>query len=446
MEINHYFRIVLVLIFIPIESFSSSNPIVYKPRVPRGCYIHIPFCRRRCYYCNFPVKIIGDRFSTIKEMSESYTDLVIRDIVYTANSIQDVFTPLETLYFGGGTPSMLPPKCIARIISCVRDSFGLALNPEITIEMDPGTFDREKLSHLMDAGITRVSIGVQSFNANQLKHAGRAHTIEDIIRAMDDVYKCNMENFSIDLISSLPYSTLDIWKDTLDKANDCGAKHISIYDLQVEDKTAFGNWYTPGIFPLPTDEISADMYRLASHTLLSYNYEHYEVSNYAKTGYKSKHNQMYWNCEYMYGFGMGAADYLSGKRFTRPDKLETYIEWLNNRETQLQLQRHNHYITNEIKTETEHNNNYVLDDILEVVMLSLRTSAGLHMNNITQLYGNNITHKIYKTIDVFQQRGLVEIVNNNSLNPADNTIRLKDPDGFLFSNDIISSIFAALSN
>lgn len=264
----------------------------------RGVYIHIPFCRRRCFYCNFPVIVVGERPSSQKEQGEYYTSLILREMEATFKNTDEILGELETVYFGGGTPSLLPVDCISQVLDKLRSTVGFKKDIEITLEMDPGTFDLEKLNTLSDAGINRISMGIQSFDKEILEKAGRAHTVEDTQRALKAVSLSQFkDNFSIDLISSLPGLTIDLWKETLEKAAESGCSHVSVYDLQVEEKTAFGRWYTPGVFPLPTDEQSALMYKMGTQILKDADFEHYEVSNYARGGKRSQHNQRYWKCK-----------------------------------------------------------------------------------------------------------------------------------------------------
>jgi oxygen-independent coproporphyrinogen-3 oxidase len=191
-------------------------------------------------------------------------------------------TPLETVYFGGGTPSLLPISCVEQILTTLRESFGIIENAEITFEMDPATFGVDKVRDLGRLGVNRISLGVQSFNDSTLRSIGRAHTADDALRAIASVIDGGIENFSIDLIGGLPHMTVESFTETLNTAASCNAKHVSVYDLQVEEKTAFGRWYTPGSFPLPSEDAAAAMYRQAVAVLGSAGFDHYEVSNYAK--------------------------------------------------------------------------------------------------------------------------------------------------------------------
>lgn len=344
--------------------------------------------------------------------------------------------------------------------------------------MDPGTFDAEKLTQLNEAGITRLSLGVQSFDSEVLRKAGRAHTVDDVARALNLVLSSKFkDNFSIDLISSLPGLSIELWQETLEKAAASGCSHVSVYDLQIEDKTAFGRWYSPGVFPLPSDEVSANMYCRATEVLNASGFEHYEVSNYARQGKRSQHNQRYWKCKPTWGFGMGAASFIANNRYTRPDRMADYTSWV----AELELKGFSESTVNidddddgelaslslEDDSVEDDDNDLILSygitnhageaDILEVVMLALRTSDGLNLKELGKLYGKVSVEKILQAVLPFKERGLIEIkqiadvisdniedhvIPNDSMSQV---IRLTDPQGFLLSNDIISSVFVELT-
>ena len=210
---------------------------------PRGAYLHIPFCRRRCFYCDFPVKVVGDRVSTQRRETEAYVALLLREVTAAAAQSNDLHPsaappePLDTVYFGGGTPSLLAPAQVEALLSQLDGTFGLARDCEVTLEMDPGTFDLPALRAFQRAGVTRVSMGVQSFSDATLRACGRAHSAHEALLAVQHLHAAGLENFSIDLISSLPGVDLPAWRDTLDQAVATGCAHVSVYDLQVEDRT-----------------------------------------------------------------------------------------------------------------------------------------------------------------------------------------------------------------
>ncbi|CAH1415837.1 unnamed protein product [Lactuca virosa] len=240
--------------------------------------------------------------------------------------------PLETVFFGGGTPLLVPPRLVAKVLDTLRSKFGLCLDPEISMEMDPGTFDAKKLKELMGLGVNRVCLGVQAFQEELLKACGRAHGVDEVHEAIEIINSCGVMNWSMDLISSLSHQTQEMWEESLKLTVDANPNHVSIYDLQVEKDTKFGSLYILGEFPLPNDIRSAKFYRMASKNLSEANYEHYEVSSYSKSGFECKHNYTYWINKPFYAFGLSFASYINGTRYSRPKKLKDYTDYVKNLE------------------------------------------------------------------------------------------------------------------
>ncbi|WP_295621336.1 coproporphyrinogen-III oxidase family protein, partial [Chamaesiphon sp. GL140_3_metabinner_50] len=219
--------------------------------LPTAAYIHIPFCRRRCYYCDFPVFVVGDRANGANSGNiQLYVDRLAIEIATQVNYHQ----PLETIFFGGGTPSLLTVTQLGQILEQLAAKFGIANNAEISMEIDPGTFDLAQLQGYLQAGVNRVSIGVQAFQDNLLQLCGRSHTVADIYAAVELFHQGGITNWSLDLISGLPQQTIDNWVASLACAIDLNPTHISCYDLIVEAQTPFAKQYQPGDKPLPSDE------------------------------------------------------------------------------------------------------------------------------------------------------------------------------------------------
>ena len=212
---------------------------------PVAAYVHLPFCRRRCFYCDFPVSIVGTRPGAADDPAERYCALLRREMA-ASPARASVAPPLRSLYFGGGTPSLTPPDLLAGIITEVRTRYGLADGAEVTLEMDPGTFDADRLDAFLSAGVNRVSLGVQSFDEELLKACGRAHDLADVDAALAMLLDAAasparpLRSVSIDLIGGLPHQTRATWQRSLDAAAASGAHHVSVYDLQIEPRTAFG--------------------------------------------------------------------------------------------------------------------------------------------------------------------------------------------------------------
>jgi len=359
--------------------------------------------------------VVGNtiRGETSRTISQ-YVQVLCQEISTT--SVQS--KPLKTIFFGGGTPSLLSTQQLRRILEVLDGKFGIDKFAEISMEIDPGTFDKEHLQGYKHIGVNRISLGVQAFQENLLQYSGRYHSVSDIFAAVDLIHQSGITNFSIDLISGLPYQTLSLWQQSLQQAIKIAPTHISIYDLTIEPGTVFGRYYKPGDRPLPTDETTVQMYRMAQEILTNAGYEHYEISNYAKPGYQCCHNRVYWENRSYYGFGMGAASYVGGKRFTRPRKTKEYYAWVNN----------GSIINSEFTAPHE--------VLLETLMLGLRLAEGVNLQILTEQFGKNKIDQILQLLQPYFDKGWVQI--------RDKRLQLNDPDGFLFSNVVLAELFEKL--
>jgi len=397
--------------------------------IPTAAYVHLPFCRRRCFYCDFPISVVGNRPSSSKTSIDDYIQALIKDIWLTAGKTK----PLKTVFFGGGTPSLLSPSQLGLIIRAIDNRLGIARDAEISMEIDPGTFDLDRLQGYLDIGLNRFSLGVQSFDEELLKICGRSHTLKDVMQSIETIQQSQVDNFSLDLISGLPHQTLEHCRTSLKRAIAVNPKHLSCYDLVLEPVTAFGRQYQPGETPLPNDDDTAEMYRLAQRILTEAGYEHYEVSNYAKSGYQCRHNRVYWENKSYYAFGMGAASYVSGQRFSRPRTRREYYAWLDGGA-----------IIDVPKIEAS-------DYILETLMLGLRLAEGVELAQ----FSANVRATIVDSIQPYYDRQWLEIVDCNqrslefsNYDPTQarsSRLRLCDPEGFLFSNTILATLFEKLA-
>lgn len=461
-----------------------------------GLYVHIPYCRRRCNYCDFAIVPIGDNGSggddeentrTIgfHKMDEEYKKAILNEINLIGKSSHGNKIPLRSIYFGGGTPSLAPLSTLRDIMHALLHSesapfqlIGIADDQneraEITIEMDPGTFDKQFLISIKDFGFNRISLGVQSFDDNILSTMGRVHRSADIYNSVNmiaEVFGEDETNYSIDLISGVPGLTLAGWTEALHKAVSLRPKpkHISVYDLQVEAGTTFGKWYademeereddkgatqlsrmsptTSSLHPsLPSADDCAFMYRYASGYLRACNYEHYEISSYAlrdqnRRPHRSKHNQIYWEIGgKWYAIGLGATSNVNGTRYSRPRALSEYVYWTK------ELKEDNNsndppWISKGSEQDSDQTAAANKDDaLLDIILTRLRTKDGLDLDWIAnnEEYGESYVEAIMKGVEFFVDTELV------TLSPG--RIKLTDPDGFLFSNNIISNIFAELDD
>ncbi|MTF37932.1 radical SAM family heme chaperone HemW [Cyanobacterium aponinum] len=384
-----------------------------------SAYLHIPFCRRRCFYCDFPITVLGDNGgNTYSNWQKEYVDFICQEIIVTSKCSNQ---PLDTVFFGGGTPSLLALEGLETILNTLNNCFGINQKAEISLEIDPATFNLEKLKSYKKLGVNRISLGIQAFQDNLLEFSGRTHRVKDIYEGVEWINVADFENWSLDLISGLPYQTLNDWLDSLEKAIALSPKHISCYDLVLEPTTVFGKKYQEGDNPLPMDEITAQMYRLASEKLGLHFYEHYEISNYAQKGYECRHNQVYWLNQSYYGFGMGAASYVNNIRFTRPRTRQEYFKWVE------QLKANQGKIEAIVTSKNE--------QILETLMLGLRLKKGVNLSELKSQFGEYIETKIIDCLKNHIETNLV------IFDPHTLQLRLSDPDGFLYSNQVLTALF-----
>lgn len=376
--------------------------------------------------------IKGDK---VKDAMQTYVDAVCQEMeTHGRGRLGDKTVPaLTSVFFGGGTPSLTPPHLLEKLLHTLERVFGISSTAEVSIEADPGTFTASDLRFYRSTlGINRISMGVQSFDDSLLLACGRSHSVVDVMKAIEAVYAADVTNWSMDLISGLPGLTEDIWTSTLRTALDAAPHHISIYDLQIEDGTPFGKKYRPGVSPLPTDDAAASMFESASLLLGGAGYEHYEISNYALPGYRCRHNMTYWEGRPYVAFGMGAASYVNGHRFSRPRRLASYLRWVyeQNCEAEECSKVSTHHGVNEQRREM----------VYDTVMLRLRLTDGLDLEQLRLMgigHWHDVGGVVLDALQAHQDEGRVEMV-------SETRVRLSDPKGFLMSNDIISDVFAGL--
>lgn len=279
-----------------------------------GLYIHVPFCAKKCSYCDFY------SLSYSKARAESYAEAVLRNIRHYS----DKSTVLDTVYFGGGTPSLLPAEYITRFMAEIKNSFNMAENAEISIEANPNTLTAERLEKFRKSGINRLSIGIQSMNGDELKVLGRTNTAERAAKAVYDAKSAGFDNISCDLMAALPNQTADKLICSIDAMADLPIQHISAYILKIEEGTAFDCDEIRG--NIPDEDATAELYMTMVNRLREKGFLQYEVSNFAKKGYESRHNCRYWKCLDYIGIGPSAHSCYMGKRFAVSADLQRFIE------------------------------------------------------------------------------------------------------------------------
>ena len=281
---------------------------------PTSAYVHIPFCTQICYYCDFSKVFIKN------QPVDSYLEHLIEE--YDSYDIKK----LRTLYIGGGTPTALSARQLAFLLEKLSDKLDLSYLEELTIEANPGDLDQEKIAVLKDSPVNRVSLGVQTFNDRMLKQIGRSHLEKDIYENIANLKKAGFDNISIDLIYALPKQTMEDVKINVAKAIALDIPHMSLYSLILENHTVFMNRMRRGKLPLPKEDLEAEMFEYIIAELEKAGFEHYEISNFSKPGFESRHNLMYWdNAEY-YGIGAGASGYVDGVRYKNHGPIRHYLQ------------------------------------------------------------------------------------------------------------------------
>ncbi len=303
---------------------------------PRSAYLHIPFCHRRCFYCDFPVVPLGDRASADAGAPGSASIAAYLQLLHREIAAAPAGPPLSTVYVGGGTPSLLSVEQLRDLLEALRCRYGLAPGAELSLELDPASFDQQRLAGYLAAGITRVSLGGQSFSDAVLESLGRRHRRVDLLEAAGWLQQAQrngrLQSWSLDLIQGLPGQTLSGWREQLEQAIALQPPHLSVYDLIVEPGTVFERLEQRGALELPESDLAADLMELTARRLAEAGYGHYEISNYALPGHASRHNRVYWSGAGWWGFGMGATAAPWGVREARPRTREGYAAWLEQAE------------------------------------------------------------------------------------------------------------------
>lgn len=335
-----------------------------------GIYIHIPFCVRKCFYCDF-LSAPSD-----EETREKYVKSLCREIKQEAGAYEQY--QVDTIFFGGGTPSLLTAEQIQRIMDTVRGNYSLQSvkeEPEITMEVNPGTVTFEKLCGYKKAGINRLSIGLQSVRDEELKALGRIHTFEEFKDTWNFARKAGFSNINVDLMSALPGQSVENWRESLEKAAALGPEHISAYSLIVEAGTPFFDWYEEKSVtdeahpPLPDEDKEREMYKLTEEFLKQYGYHRYEISNYAKEGKECRHNRRYWQRENYAGFGLGAASMVENVRWSNTRNLQQYLEANRKEDRQVLSEK---------------------EQMEEFMFLGLRLTKGVSAQNFYRQFGKEI--------------------------------------------------------
>ncbi|GAA0416928.1 MAG: radical SAM family heme chaperone HemW [Bacillota bacterium] len=283
----------------------------------QSVYIHIPFCQQICYYCDFT------KFFYNEKRANDYLVALKNEI---STYVDDTGNKVKTVFIGGGTPTALSVNQLESLLSFIDKKFDMTQCEEYTIEANPGDFNDEKVKLLKTYGVNRVSLGVQVFDDHMLKELGRLHKVKDVYETVELLQNNGITNISTDLIYALPNQTIDHFKNSLNQAMALGLPHLSTYALQIEPKTVFFQRHKKGKLQRPAQEEEVEMYHILTDTTKKHGLLQYEISNFAKAGFESKHNLTYWDNNYYYGFGAGAYGYIPGKRYGNIRPLPAYIK------------------------------------------------------------------------------------------------------------------------
>jgi oxygen-independent coproporphyrinogen-3 oxidase len=361
-------------------------------------YLHIPFCKQRCYYCDF------NTFAGQEKLIQPYVEALIKEIGQVSQSA-DERIPVHTVFFGGGTPSLLSARQFGQILTALSKGFDLQADMEMSLEANPGTVNYEKLAELRRLGLNRISLGVQSLNPAELALLGRIHTVDDVTRAVEWARQAGFEQINLDLILGLPDQSLQSWQFSVEKALVLNPEHISIYALTIESGTPFNQWVQRGILSLPDDDVAADQYEWAQQYLLETGYQQYEISNWAKIGAKPgqnecRHNLQYWHNSPYFGFGAGAHGYLQDLRIANVNEPNNFIQLCNS----AKMSRFPvgpaavDVTTIDLWTEMQ-----------ETMMVGLRlTEAGVSLDNFSARFGLPIEAAFGNEIKRLKHSGLLE--------------------------------------
>ena len=367
-----------------------------------GLYVHIPFCRSKCRYCDFASFAQVD-----SEKRRAYVKRLTDEILAYKGAGDSA---VDTVFFGGGTPSLLTPAELSQMFEAINKSFKIDPGAEITLEANPKTLTREFVSTARTLGVNRVSLGLQSIHENELKYLGRIHTYDDFLSSYNMLFDGGIDNVNVDLMYGIPEQSPESFMRTLCTVTELQPKHISAYGLIIEEGTPF--YKMRGTLPLPTEDEEADMYYMAAEHLSASGYGHYEISNYAKAGFESRHNLKYWHDEEYIGVGLSAHSYLNSSRYYNTSSLDEYLLSSG--------------VKYECKCDLSRN-----DVEYEYAMMRLRLSEGFSLLDYESRFGHSFLEGREALLDKFKKARLI--------NFDDNCVSLTE-EGFYLSNTVLSEL------
>jgi len=377
-----------------------------------GIYIHIPFCRSRCSYCDFATDVFRN-----EETVERYVCALVKEIEnfellnFTRSPQTNLTNFADTIYFGGGTPSLLAPRQLEKLLSAIHRKFSVPSDAEITMEMNPATVSFQSLRAYKNLGVNRASFGAQTFDDAELKRLGRKHTAADVRETIELLRTANFDNVSFDLIAGLPRQTLFDWKRNLDEALKLNPEHLSLYLLEIHEGTPLAAQVESRRQPQPDEDLAGEMYELMVETVAEKGFAQYEISNFSRAGFESKHNSKYWLCEPVFAFGVSAHSF-DGAHFRRSNERDT-----------------SRYVQSIEKGESPTVETSEVDLKSEFVFLGLRLAKGIDLREYENRFAARLTEEYAEDLSRLAEDRLIELTENN--------LKLTRK-GFLFSNEVFA--------
>ncbi len=348
-----------------------------------GLYLHIPFCRQKCLYCDFP------SYAGMETWQKEYVDALTAEIRIRGERYKE--KKIVSVFLGGGTPTVLPIPLLERLMEAVKTHFTILEDAEITIEANPGTLNQEMAQALRQMGFNRLSMGVQAWQNRLLQNLGRIHTIEDFLENYQAVREAGFENVNVDLMFALPQQSMADWKETLERITALEPEHISAYSLIIEEGTPFYDCWEKGTLQPASEDLDREMYHWAADFLAKKGYQQYEISNFAKAGRQSRHNCIYWRAEEYLGMGLGAHSYLAGRRFHNPYDIRKYIVAMGE---PAKLEEDVELLSEE-------------DALAEFMFLGLRLTDGVSFERFQKRFGRGMKEVYSRQIEQLKQEGLL---------------------------------------
>ncbi len=370
-----------------------------------GIYLHIPFCKSRCSYCDFATDVYKNA-----ETVERYVNALCQEISNFKFQISNPKTQVETIYFGGGTPSLLSPAQLEKILNSIHKTFSVESEIELTMEMNPATMTLETVKEYRNLGVNRASFGAQTFDDKELKRLGRRHTAQDVRETIELLRKADFTNVSFDLIAGLPRQTLKDWERNLDEALKLKPEHLSLYLLEIHEGTPLAEQIRSKRQPLPDEDLAAEMYEMMLDKISEKGYEQYEISNFSLPNFESKHNSKYWLCEPVFAFGVSAHSFDGKRRRANERDTAKYVSRLEKGASAIVYQEE-------------------IDAASESVFLGLRMMRGVDLADYEKKFGVNLLSKYAEDLERLESLGLLEIAGTN--------LRLTQK-GALFSNEVFA--------